>query len=130
MLLVNGQSNTVTVQRGVPFTVTITGTSGNIRVDDVNPIPDEQLWNGDVGTSGTFSFQLTINADKTMKLFAYGWCFGDVCLQQSNPVYVTVGGGGDDPPIKQIVNYLKWIPYIIIAVVLFMIYKEYKSVSR
>ena len=129
MLLVNGQSNIVSVQKGVPFTVTITGTSGNIRVDDVNPVPDEQLWNGDVGTSGSFSFQLTINADRNMKLFAYGWCFGDVCLQQSNTVYVTVGGGST-PPIDKIVDTLKWIPYIVIAVILFMIYKEYKSLSR
>jgi len=130
MLYINGQSNSVTVQKNVPFTVKITGMSGYVYLEDSNPIPDVDLWQGDVGNSGSFSFQLTINANKTLNLVAFSRCIGDlICLQQTNPVVVIVGEGSI-PPTEQITESIKWVAYIVIAVVLIMIFREYKSLSR
>jgi len=130
MLYINGQSNSVTVQKNVLFTVKITGMSGYVYLEDSNPIPDEDIWQGDVGNSGSFSFQLTMNANRTMNLVAFSKCIGDfVCLQQSNPVRVIVGEGSITPT-EQVAESIKWVAYIIIAVVLIMIFREYKSFTR
>jgi len=130
MLYINGQSNSVTVQKNVLFAVKITGMSGYVYLEDSNPIPDEDIWQGDVGNSGSFSFQLIMNANRTMNLVAFSKCIGDfVCLQQSNPVHVIVGEGSI-PPTEQITESIKWIAYIVIAVVIIMIFREYKSFTR
>ena len=130
MLYINGQSDSVTIQKNVPFTVNITGMSGYVYLEDSNPVPDVDLWAGNVGSSGSFSFQLTINAHKTLNLVAFSRCIGDlICLQQTNPVVVIVGEGSTTP-IEKAAESIKWVAYIVIAVVLIMIFREYKSLSR
>jgi hypothetical protein len=126
-LSVDGKQGSVTAKLNTPIVVSLSGIGVNkaFMIYDGNLLTGSLFAQGTTDGSGNYSTTVQYAVNSAFDLRAYYNCIGNICVDETNHVKLTVG----DAPF----DYIMWAVVAVILVILFFYSKElgvFKAITK